>query len=169
MHALRRLRARLRRIELLVDGVDRARFRVASVGYGELVRIARSDLLEAFRAAPASEQELWRQAVARIKETGAQLAADPGSSEFLEFALDKGLVEGSSVLVMNLDACTRCDDCVRACADTHGGRPRFVREGNRYDNLLIARACYHCQDPVCLIGCPTGAIRRANVRTGCPA
>ena len=149
-------------IELLVDGVDRARFRVASVGYGELVRIARSDLLEAFRAAPASEQELWRQAVARIKETGAQLA-DPGSSEFLEFALDKGLVEGNSVLVMNLDACTRCDDCVRACADTHGGRPRFVREGNRYDNLLIARACYHCQDPVCLIGCPTGAIRRANV------
>ena len=149
-------------VELLVDGVDRARFRVASVGYGELVRIARSDLFEAFRAAPASEQELWRQAVARIKETGAQLA-DPGSSEFLEFALDKGLVEGNSVLVMNLDACTRCDDCVRACADTHGGRPRFVREGNRYDNLLIARACYHCQDPVCLIGCPTGAIRRANV------
>ena len=149
-------------IELLVDGVDRARFRVASVGYGELVRIARSDLFEAFRAGPAGEQELWRQAVARIKETGAQ-SADPGSSEFLEFALDKGLVEGNSVLVMNLDACTRCDDCVRACADTHGGRPRFVREGNRYDNLLIARACYHCQDPVCLIGCPTGAIRRANV------
>ena len=149
-------------IELLVDGVDRARFQVSSVGYGELVRIARSDLREAFRAAPASEQELWRQAVARIKETGAQLA-DPGASEFLEFALDKGLVEGNSVLVMNLDACTRCDDCVRACADTHGGRPRFVREGNRYDNLLIARACYHCQDPVCLIGCPTGAIRRANV------
>ena len=149
-------------VELLVDGVERARFRVASVGYGELVRIAQDDLLEVFRAAPASEQELWRQAVARIKATGAQLA-DPGSSEFLEFALDKGLVEGNSILVMDLNACTRCDDCVRACADTHDGRPRFVREGNRYDNLLIARACYHCEDPVCLIGCPTGAIRRANV------
>ena len=149
-------------VELLVDGLDRVRFRVSSVGYGELVRIARSDLFEVLRAAPASEQELWRQAVARIKETGAHLR-DPRSSESIEFALDKGLVEGSSILVMNLDVCTRCDDCVRACADTHGGRPRFVREGSRYENLLIARACYHCQDPVCLIGCPTGAIRRANV------
>ena len=149
-------------VELLVDGVEKARFTVSSVGYGELVRVARRDLFEVLRAAPAGEQALWRQAVARIKETGARLA-DPGSSRFLEFALDEGLVEGSSILVMDLDRCTRCDDCVRACADTHGGRPRFVREGERYDNLLIARSCYHCQDPVCLVGCPTGAIRRANV------
>ena len=149
-------------IELLVDGLESARFTVSSVGYGELVRIARRDLFEVLRTAPASEQELWRQAVARIKETGSRIG-DPGSSEFIEFALDKGLVEGNSILVMNLDVCTRCDDCVRACADTHGGRPRFVREGERHENLLIARSCYQCQDPVCLIGCPTGAIRRANV------
>ena len=149
-------------VELLIDGLENARFTVSSVGYGELVRITRSDLEEVLREAPVSEQELWRAAVARIKETGAHLA-DPRSSEFVEFALDKGLVEGNSILVMNLDVCTRCDDCVRACADTHGGRPRFVREGDRYDNLLIAKSCYHCQDPVCLIGCPTGAIRRANV------
>ena len=149
-------------VELLIDGLERSRFTVSSVGYGELVRIAGRDLVEVMRAAPASEQELWRHAVAGIKETGSRLA-DAGSSEFLEFALEKGLPEGNSLLVMNLDVCTRCDDCVRACADTHGGRPRFVREGDRYDNLLIARSCYHCKDPVCLIGCPTGAIRRANV------
>ena len=125
-------------IELLVDGLDGARFTVSSVGYGELVRIAGSDLFEVHRATPPSEQELWRQAVAHIKETGSRIG-DPGSSEFIEFALDKGLVEGNSILVMNLDVCTRCDDCVRACADTHGGRPRFVREGNRYENLLIAQ------------------------------
>ncbi len=149
-------------VELLIDGVEEARFTVTSVGYGELVRIGRRDLFEALRAAPAGERELWRRAVDRIKETGARLA-DPRSSRFVEFALDRGLVEGSSILVMDLDRCTRCDDCVRACADTHGGRPRFVREGERYDNLLIARSCYHCRDPVCLVGCPTGAIRRANV------
>ena len=27
----------------------------------------------------------------------------------------------------------------------------------------MARSCYHCEDPVCLIGCPTGAISRVNV------
>ena len=72
-------------------------------------------------------------------------------------------MQGNSILVIDLDVCTRCDDCVRGCASTHGGRPRFVREGDRYDNFLIARSCYHCEDPVCLIGCPTGAIRRTNV------
>ena len=149
-------------VELLIDGLESVRFTMSSVGYGELVRIGRRDLFEVLHAAPAGERELWRQAVERIKETGARLA-DPRASSFVEFALDKGLVEGSSILVMDLDRCTRCDDCVRACADTHGGRPRFVREGERYDNLLIARSCYHCQDPVCLVGCPTGAIRRANV------
>ena len=72
-------------------------------------------------------------------------------------------MQGNSILVMDLDVCTRCDDCVRGCASTHGGRPRFVREGEKYENFLIARSCYHCEDPVCLIGCPTGAIQRANV------
>ena len=149
-------------VELLIDGVDRSRFTVSSVGYGELVRIGADDLHAVLRAHPAVEAELWRRTVARIKETGAS-RADPQQSEFIQFALDKGLVEGHSILVMDLDVCTRCDDCVRACADTHGGQPRFIREGDRYNNLLIAKSCYHCQDPVCLIGCPTGAIRRADV------
>ena len=149
-------------IELLIDGVDGSRFSVSSVGYGELVRIASDDLRNLLPAHPTVEEALWRHVVSRIKETGSG-AADPDRSAFLEFALDKGLVEGNSILVMDLDTCTRCDDCVRACADTHGGRPRFVREGDRYGNLLIAKSCYHCQDPVCLVGCPTGAIRRANV------
>ena len=149
-------------IELLIEGVASSRFSVSSVGYGELVRIAADDLREVLRRHPAVEAELWRRTVARIKETGAS-RADPRQSEFIQFALNKGLVEGTSILVIDLDVCTRCDDCVRACADTHGGRPRFVREGDRYNNLLIAKSCYHCEDPVCLIGCPTGAIRRANV------
>ena len=149
-------------IELLIDGMDRSRFTVSSVGYGELVRIGADDLREVLRRHPGVEAELWRRTVARIKETGAS-RADPRQSEFIQFALNKGLVEGNSILVIDLDVCTRCDDCVRACADTHGGQPRFVREGDRYNNLLIANSCYHCEDPVCLIGCPTGAIRRANV------
>ena len=134
-------------IELLVDGLDGARFSVSSVGYGELVAIARDDLRRVLRMHSDVEEALWRQVVARIKETGSA-RRDPEQSALLEFGLDKGLVEGNSILVMDLDTCTRCDDCVRACADTHGGRPRFVREGDRYGHLLIAKSCYHCQDPV---------------------
>ena len=28
---------------------------------------------------------------------------------------------------------------------------------------MVANACLHCVDPVCMIGCPTGAIHRSAV------
>ncbi len=149
-------------VELLIEEIDSWRHTVSSVGYSELVKISAQDFSRIVGSQPELEKELWRHAVERIKECGASLRSTQ-QSEFIDFSLEKGLVEGNSILVIDLNTCTRCDECVRACADTHGGRPRFVREGDKYDNLLITKACYHCQDPVCLIGCPTGAIRRANV------
>lgn len=149
-------------IELLIEDIENFRLTASSVGYSELVRISAQDFRRVLKTYPEIEAEMWNYAIARIKERGSS-RRDPQQSEFIQFSLDKGLVEGNSILVIDLNSCTRCDDCVRACAETHGGRPRFVREGDKYDNLLIAKACYHCQDPVCLIGCPTGAIRRANV------
>jgi len=149
-------------IELLIDGVDGWQFTVSSVGYSELVKISRDDLMRTLAHNSEIEPKLWGQVVARLKEAGVS-RRNPEQAQFLQFSLDNGLVEGSSILAIDLSICTHCDDCVRACADTHGGRPRFVREGERYESLLIAKSCYHCRDPVCLIGCPTGAIRRANI------
>jgi CRP-like cAMP-binding protein/Pyruvate/2-oxoacid:ferredoxin oxidoreductase delta subunit len=148
--------------ELLIDGVDGWAFTVSSVGHSELVKISRDDFDRILAGNPQIEPELWEQVVARLKEAGSS-RKHPERARFLRFSLDQGLVEGSSILAIDLSICTRCDDCVRACADTHGGRARFIREGERYENLLIAKSCYQCRDPVCLIGCPTGAIRRANV------
>ena len=74
--------------------------------------------------------------------------------------MDSGLIHGESVLLINLETCTRCDECVRGCADAHGGEPRFVREGIKFKNFSVPTACYQCTDPVCMIGCPTGAITR---------
>jgi Fe-S-cluster-containing dehydrogenase component len=87
-------------------------------------------------------------------------AVDPAFAEPLQFAMLSGLVHGDSVLLIDLERCTRCDECVRACADTHAGVPRFIREGDRFRNFSVPTACYHCLDPVCMIGCPTGAISR---------
>ena len=28
---------------------------------------------------------------------------------------------------------------------------------------MVANACMHCVDPVCMIGCPTGAIHRESI------
>lgn len=147
---------------LLVEGLDTWQFSASSVEYSEVVKIARADFEQIIATYPGIEKSLWASTVSRIEETG-YVKKNIDQSEFIETALNEGLVQGSSIFVIDLNVCTRCDDCVRACAETHGGLARFVREGDKYDNLLITRACYHCQDPVCLIGCPTGAIHRTNV------
>lgn len=149
-------------VELLVDGVDNWESTAVSVEFVELVKIpaeAMESLLDNF---PEVAERLWRSCATRIREVGFS-KRHVAHAEFTQVALDMGLVQGSSILAIDLNSCTRCDDCVRACADTHDGRSRFVREGEKYDNLLIPRSCYHCRDPVCLVGCPTGAIHRAGV------
>lgn len=81
-------------------------------------------------------------------------------SHMLDFLADHRFLNGTQTMLIDLDRCTRCDDCVRACAATHDNNPRFIRQGPKHDHIMIANACMHCVDPVCMIGCPTGAIAR---------
>jgi Fe-S-cluster-containing hydrogenase component 2 len=72
------------------------------------------------------------------------------------------LYNSQNVLLIDLDRCTRCDECVRACADAHGGITRFTRDGPRFGKYLVTMACRSCTDPKCMIGCPVGSIRRES-------
>jgi len=101
-----------------------------------------------------------------------KMAAPPGSllafaarpladDSLQEWSIEERFVNGTMAMMIDLERCVRCDDCVRACASTHDGDPRFVRHGKIHDNWMIANACMHCADPVCMIGCPTGAIHRS--------
>ncbi len=78
----------------------------------------------------------------------------------VDFFVDNRTINGTATMLINTDRCTACDDCVRACASTHDNNPRFVRHGPSHGNIQVTNACMHCVDPVCLIGCPTGAINR---------
>lgn len=127
----------------------------------EIVRLAAADLQPVIQAHPDLERRLRRAAAARQAEVDRILAA-PSLAEPLDMAMDRGLVNGQSVLLIDLSTCTGCDDCVRACADTHAGRPRFVRAGSTFRHWQIPLACYQCSDPVCMVGCPTGAITRPD-------
>lgn len=88
------------------------------------------------------------------------LKASPIGEDMIDFFVGQRFVNGTATMLINLDRCTRCDDCVRACASAHDNNPRFLRTGPIHDNLMVANACMHCQDPVCMIECPTGAIGR---------
>jgi Fe-S-cluster-containing dehydrogenase component/CRP-like cAMP-binding protein len=83
-------------------------------------------------------------------------------ADVLEFLTENRFFNGTAAMVIDLERCTRCDDCVRACAATHDNNPRFLRHGPTSGRLMIAHACMHCADPVCMIGCPTGAIHRES-------
>ena len=86
-----------------------------------------------------------------------------GADELVEFMVAQRFINGRATMLIDLDRCTRCDDCVRACAATHDNNPRFIRQGPEASGVMVASACMHCVDPVCMIGCPTGAIYRENI------
>lgn len=98
-----------------------------------------------------------------------ELSREASDSELpartLDYLVDRRFMNATQAMVIDLDRCTRCDDCVRACAQTHDGNPRFVRQGPTHNHLQFANACLQCVDPVCMIGCPTGAIHR-DAETG---
>lgn len=147
------------------------RFSLRALGYVDVLRIPQA-ALEQHVFPFASPDAL----VAIAKEHGASFHAieaeethSRGSTSaprglvdqgLLEFLVDRRLINGRQAMVIDLDRCTRCDDCVRACAATHDNNPRFVRQGPKFGPFMAAQACMHCVDPVCMIGCPTGAIGR---------
>jgi Fe-S-cluster-containing dehydrogenase component/CRP-like cAMP-binding protein len=81
-----------------------------------------------------------------------------------------GIIDGTNVLVMDMDLCIRCGNCSLACHKVHG-QSRLLRRGiqierpvaigkKRLQHALVPQVCMHCADPECLTGCPTGSIFR---------
>jgi len=134
-------------------------FSLTALEHVELVKLTRERLQQVLSEFPEVEERLWGTMTEQLKQVG-QAVADPLSAQPLQRAIDSELINGESVLLINLETCTRCDECVRACADAHDGTPRFVREGAKFLNFSVPIACYQCTDPRCMVGCPTGAITR---------
>ena len=135
-------------------------FTLQALEHVELVRIGKSEFQALAGRYPHLEESLWGEMIARLKLRGS-VGRNPVSSEYMQMAMETGLIHGESVLLIDLSTCTRCDECVRGCADAHGGEPRFIREGQKYRQWLVPTACYQCTDPVCMVDCPTGAITRS--------
>ncbi|GAC1349567.1 MAG: hypothetical protein NVSMB27_23920 [Ktedonobacteraceae bacterium] len=79
----------------------------------------------------------------------------------LHALVSDGVIEGTAVLVIDLDRCVHCGECEAACARRHG-QSRMNRKGLVVGNISIATACRHCQDPVCLLCSRAGIARRPS-------
>jgi CRP-like cAMP-binding protein/Fe-S-cluster-containing dehydrogenase component len=124
----------------------------------EAVRIKAEDFHGILKDFPDVLARLSEEAQRRLEQS-AKRRQTVGSVQLEDF-LGQGLMEAQNLLVIDLERCTRCDQCVRACAEAHDGVTRLVRDGLRYDKYLVATSCRSCRDPLCMVGCPVGSIRR---------
>lgn len=85
--------------------------------------------------------------------------SDAGARSGLHELVSDGVVEGTEVLVIDLDRCVHCGECEAACARRHG-HSRMNRKGLVVGNISIATACRHCEDPACLLCSRAGIARR---------
>jgi CRP-like cAMP-binding protein/Fe-S-cluster-containing hydrogenase component 2 len=145
-------------IGLLGGGVRTAT--CTALDHVEVVRIPGDDFRQMIERFPNVRVGLA--AVAEERQLANQQRMQMLHSVPIDQFLSQGLMEAQSLLVLDLENCTRCDACVNACADAHDGVTRLVRDGLRFDQYLVATSCRQCRDPLCMVGCPVGSIRRRN-------
>ena len=82
-------------------------------------------------------------------------------SQTAKFLVDNGIGEATDVLLIDENLCVGCDNCEKACADSHDGLSRLDREAGRtYAHLHVPTSCRHCEHPHCMADCPPNAIHR---------
>lgn len=127
----------------------------------ELIEVRRPEFLALARRSDALIEPLQRAASARVTDN-ARMEVRPESGSLMNFLMSEGLGEATNVLVIDESLCVGCDNCERACAETHGGISRLDRKaGASYAQVHIAVACRHCEQPHCMKDCPPNAIKRS--------
>jgi Fe-S-cluster-containing hydrogenase component 2 len=106
------------------------------------------------------EMEGRRQVNEYIESQSFSGAVDMYSS-VSNFLIKQGVGEATDVLLIDETLCIGCDNCERACADSHDGLSRLDREaGTTFASIHVPTSCRHCEHPLCMTDCPPDAIRR---------
>jgi Fe-S-cluster-containing dehydrogenase component/CRP-like cAMP-binding protein len=138
--------------------------------------MARTEVMEVaisrLRANPALREAVLKQ-FSTFSLADDHLPEPPADRRVIAAAgreITTGIIDGTNLLVMDMDLCIRCGNCSLACHKVHG-HSRLLRRGihiarpvkpssKSIQHVLSPAVCLHCQDPECLTGCPTGAIGR---------
>ncbi len=141
------------------------RVTITALGYAEMLRVpsktVEKHLFSYWSSGRGGIREGISQSSAESRRLQDYIDRTLTDGALMEWAVEERFINGTQAMLINLDRCVRCDDCVRACSAAHEGNPRFIRHGKTFENWMVANACMHCADPVCMIGCPTGAIHRS--------
>ncbi len=138
-------------------------------GVVELVKIPGKTFWKLMKSSAGLRDKVKQEISARRKRTLERLLTpawdDRNQVQYSVSFEGLGLIQGQKLMLIDLDRCTRCDECVKACVGTHAdGRSRLFLDGPRFGRYLVPTTCRSCLDPVCLIGCPVGSIHRGDNR-----
>jgi CRP-like cAMP-binding protein/Fe-S-cluster-containing hydrogenase component 2 len=129
---------------------------VLTAGKSEVIRIPAEDFRALLERFPEVRDRVYQTAKRRMLQSR---TITPEISAELESSGQLGYIQADALLVMDLDLCVKCDQCVKACESIHGVS-RLNRTGGTVGKYLVPAACRHCDDPKCMNSCPTGAIKR---------
>lgn len=151
----------------VIDGSARTATVKAAIK-SELIRLPGEAFLELLRRNPGVHDRAFKEMAAR-RATNAFIESRKGGfgdaldlySETAQFLVDNGIGEATDVLLIDEKLCIGCDNCEKACADSHDGLSRLDREAGRtYAHLHVPTSCRHCEHPHCMADCPPNAIHR---------
>lgn len=151
----------------LIDGGQRTATVRAAIK-SEVIRIDGDAFARVLAAKPAlldrarKDMELRRQTNALIESKKDSFSGVVDLySEQAKFLVAQGLGEATDVLLIDERLCVGCDNCEKACADSHDGLSRLDREaGKSFAHLHVPTSCRHCEHPHCMADCPPNAIHR---------
>jgi len=119
---------------------------------------------QAFNYLIKQDDELKKKVEAEYKQRVSKNLSlqQEGGRGVISFLVSQGLGEATDVLLIDESLCVRCDNCEKACAETHDGTSRLDREaGPTYASIHVPTSCRHCEHPHCMKDCPPDAIKRA--------
>lgn len=128
----------------------------------EAVKLNADVLRRLLQEEPSLRETIERSYQTRVIEN-VESESRPDTGDVVDFLVNQGLGEATDVLLIDESLCVRCDNCERACADTHDGVSRLMREaGPTYGSIHVPTSCRHCEHPKCMSDCPADAIHRAE-------
>jgi Fe-S-cluster-containing hydrogenase component 2 len=133
----------------------------------ELVKIPDHLFLRLLETFPILKSQIEKEIARReqhTQERAEQSRAEHHSSGLLSPQAERlGLMQGRQLMLIDMERCTLCGECVRACEDSHEDhKARLFLVGNRFEKYMVPITCRSCLDPVCMIGCPVRSIQRGN-------
>ncbi len=151
----------------VIDGSVRSATVKAAIK-SEVIRLPGDGFLDLLARNPALRERAMKDMAGR-RATNAFIESRKDSfgsavdmySETAQFLVDNGIGEATDVLLIDEKLCIGCDNCEKACADSHDGLSRLDREAGRtYAHLHVPTSCRHCEHPHCMADCPPNAIKR---------